>query len=271
MGQILEHLQRTVALIGRYHPGWETVLLENGETTSLVTRELISHRGENYRPLMTLSAMPGAGVLRLTTAIRLTDLAIKTAGLGRPDPSLPITFWPLHLAVAIGFRLRNFGWSVSFYWPSAILMDRASVAVLHCEKVEGWLISDAAISLAPDHGTPLEDSLVVPFRKNLACQSGDSSPENLSPVALLPTLLHGVISCLESPWPKNLATDFYTRHCTQIDQPQGVFHGGGMLVKGIARHIDGAGSMVVEVDGGAMVTVPCDIPFLEGSDGGPPV
>ncbi|MCC5875743.1 MAG: hypothetical protein JJU11_05950 [Candidatus Sumerlaeia bacterium] len=270
MGNFFDQLQRSIGLIRAYHPNWEVLQLDPGETTSLATREILAGRGANFRPLMTLSPMPGAGVLRLTTAMPITALATKTAGLGRPDPSLPITFWPLHLAVAVGFRLRNFGWPVTFNWPSGILIEDCSIAVFHCEKVGEWLVMDAAISLAPDLGLPREECLVVPFRKNLASHGTGDVSEVSCPMAILPTLLHGIIGCLESPWPKKLAMEFYTRHCSQIDQFDGVFHGGGMLVKGIARSIDDAGSMVVEGNGGAMVTVPCYIPFLGGSPGFPP-
>lgn len=265
MSDLQIQLHRTTGLLRKYHLDWEVNCLGVDEPTGIGVRDAI-FRGEVKAPRLDVSPLPGAGVVRLTLAIGLDRLAKETCGLGRPDPDVPLTFWPIHVAVSAGFRLRNLDWPVEFHWPSTLLLHGDSVAVFHLQRMGKCLLLDAAFSLEQRREACREDSLVVPFRTSLA--TFPLPDPAIPPNAVLPTLLHGIMACFQSPWPRDLALRFYSRHCVQLRGGRETFHLNDALVKGIARGISDDGFILLEDDGGRELRVPCEIPIL-GRPSGP--
>lgn len=219
----------------------------------------IARSRDTRLPVLVLAPMPRTGVLRLCAALPLERLAWKDSGLGRADTAFPPTFCPIQIAVAVGFRLRNMGWPVEFQWPAGLLIQSGRFGAVHCEKSRGWLFAEAAFSLSRDPGAVgREDALVIPFHTSLA-NHRPCDPEAPGPLDLLPTLLHGILNALESPWPRPLTLNFYNRWCVDLGKPHEHRLEDGTALKGIAREVTDEGSLIVESDGGEILHVPLEI------------
>lgn len=256
---MLEHLRSTCDLLRQRHREWGIQCVGAGDSTILRAKELVLGRADRA-PLLVLAPMPRAGVLRLCAALPLERLAFRDSGLGRREHGYPARLCPIQLAVAIGFRLRNLGWPVEFHWPATLLLQGEAVGVINCELSRGrWLFTEAAFCLSRDPAASgSEDALVVPFRTSLAAHRppGAEGPE---PLDLLPTMLHGMINGLESPWPRKLTLGFYNRWFVNLGHAaEGAGRGDGTL-KGIARAVADDGSLTLESEDGKSFPLPIEI------------
>jgi len=175
------NFRRTRDLLAAYHPIWRIDWSGGNDPASGIAQAT--------SPTAWIGLGPDGALVMAATAPR-HHVGSLDSGVGLRQADFPAALWPLQVAMALASRLDLLGLRTRLAWPSTLLRDGVKIGSVRCAISGDWLRVHASVELP-------------------------------GAIDMMPSLVQGVLTVIESPWRRDLLLRYYNEWCVLHDEPEG--------------------------------------------------